>query len=255
MEKAFLNYVATFDQTQLPIKRKREHTLRTANDARHIARELGLDKKNIELAYAIAMLHDIGRFTQWTLYKTFSDLRSVDHGNLAVKILFEDGLVERFKLDKKLYPIIRFAVQNHNKFAIDTTDVPYIEGFDALLHAQIIRDADKVDIARISTSDEVKDVQLVTADNVTTGISPLVMQDVKNKQQARHINMRTKADSIIGSISFAYDLYTKPAKKIFIDNEYPIGIFEGFKFHLNAEDAQAVRQIAEKVMRDLRAAV
>ena len=42
------------------------------------------------------MLHDIARFEQVKRYHTFVDRNSVNHGELGVKILFEEGLIRNF---------------------------------------------------------------------------------------------------------------------------------------------------------------
>ena len=57
------------------------------------AQRLGLNQEQVNLATAIGLLHDIGRFEQVRLYHTFNDGKSVNHAEIGVKILFEDGLI------------------------------------------------------------------------------------------------------------------------------------------------------------------
>ena len=208
-----------------------------------------MDKENIHLAYTIGIFHDIARFEQWTKYKTFADLKSIDHGDLACEILFDRGLIKSFGVDEKFYPIIHFAVKNHNKFKIDTTAMPKLNGFDTLLHAQIIRDADKIDIAWQLTRMGAKLWTL--GDRDEDGVNELVLKDVKDKRQADHKNVKTKADSLLGSISHAYDLYTLPAKQIFIREKYPLSLYKSFKAQLTPKDAEIIRTVAEQVMQDI----
>ena len=87
------------------------------------------------------MLHDIGRFEQVRLYHTFNDGKSVNHAEIGVKILFEDGLIREFIEDKQYDEIIKIAILNHNRQAIETGLTER-----QLLHSKIIRDADKIDI-------------------------------------------------------------------------------------------------------------
>lgn len=245
MEKAFLEYVSNFDLSQLHIRRKRDHTLRTAKVSVKIARAMGLDDENVFLAYAIGILHDIARFEQWTKYKTFADAESIDHGDRACEILFDEGLIEKFGIDKKYYDIIKFAVKNHNKYKIS--------GQGAMLQAQIIRDADKVDIARqlAGRAGNARQVYRFFPDK-SDGISPKVLECINNKQLVEHKLVKTRADSIIGSISFAYDLYTTPAKKIFVKNKYPLLSYKKYKDQLCEKDRAVVAKLAEKVLADLK---
>ena len=55
--------------------------------------------------------------------------------------MFEDGLIKNFWNNTDDYEVIRFAIENHNKFAIEKTD-----NKRALMHAKLIRDTDKLDI-------------------------------------------------------------------------------------------------------------
>lgn len=72
------------------------------------------------------------------------DSGKFDHAAYGVKILFEDGLIKKFLEDEKEYSIIEKAILNHSRLNIE-------EGLDdrELLHAQIIRDSDKLDNFRL----------------------------------------------------------------------------------------------------------
>ena len=70
------------------------------------AKYLGLNNKDITLASFIGLLHDYARFEQWTKYKTYSDKDSIDHGDLAVKRLFEDNEIINYDLDVNDYEIV-----------------------------------------------------------------------------------------------------------------------------------------------------
>ena len=60
----------------------------------------------MELAELIGLLHDIGRFEQIKRYNTFIDKNSINHGQLGVKILFDDNQIRRFIKDSKYDDII-----------------------------------------------------------------------------------------------------------------------------------------------------
>lgn len=69
------------------IKRKYYHSIRVMKFAKNIAENLKLEENIIELAIVAEILHDYGRFEQWENYKTYSDVDSLDHGDLAVDLL------------------------------------------------------------------------------------------------------------------------------------------------------------------------
>lgn len=95
-KEAFKEYVKNYDPEEGRVKVKISHIERVANLARKMAEELNLSEEDIQLAELIGLLHDIGRFEQIRLYHTFVDRKSVNHGELGAKILFEDGLIRNF---------------------------------------------------------------------------------------------------------------------------------------------------------------
>ena len=86
-KQEFKEYIKNYNPEDKKIALKIAHIERTSHIARKIAENLNLDKEDIELAELIGLLHDIGRFEQYTQYKTFSDLKSFDHGDYGVKLL------------------------------------------------------------------------------------------------------------------------------------------------------------------------
>lgn len=53
-----------------------------------LANDNNFTKSEIELSAIIGLLQDYGRFPQWRDYKTYSDINSVDHAELAIKKLY-----------------------------------------------------------------------------------------------------------------------------------------------------------------------
>ena len=121
---------------------KREHSLRVLENATAIVDREGLDEDTARLCRLTALYHDIGRFPQFTTYRTFNDRESANHGRLSVltlrKLDLPGGLTEREQR------IIRFAVGQHN---LKTVRSPLPAH---LAHpAQVVRDADKLDIFNV----------------------------------------------------------------------------------------------------------
>ena len=137
IKSKFLEYVKKFDLKDQNIMRKFHHSFRVMEYSKEIARSLNLSDEDIELAIIIGLVHDIGRFEQWTKFNTYDDTVSLDHGDLASEIL--NYLLENSS-DKQ---IILKAVKNHNKVGIEN-------GLDdrTMLFCKIIKDADKLDIMK-----------------------------------------------------------------------------------------------------------
>lgn len=119
---------------------KMEHTFRVCGEIREIGLSLGLAGNDLRLAEAAALFHDVGRFPQYSRYKTFSDLRSCDHAALSVQVLRDEGVLE--DLDPRERDLIVKAVSYHNRASI-----PEDESDDrCLFFSKLLRDADKLDV-------------------------------------------------------------------------------------------------------------
>ena len=140
-QKEFIKYTEKYNLKDENIKRKQGHSLRVMEISKQIATNINLSEEQIQIATLIGLLHDIGRFKQYTEIGLGDNLEGFDHGDYGAKTLFEDGIIRNFIETSKYDEIIRKAIKNHNKFAIE-------EGLteEELLFAKIIRDADKIDI-------------------------------------------------------------------------------------------------------------
>ncbi len=146
LKRWFADYCATFtmpsevDQRNIAIKR--EHTHQVCLNAVRISEDLGLIAPEARLAEAIALCHDVGRFSQYEQYKTFDDSISVNHAVLGTRVLLENNVLG--SLPKHDRDTIVRSVTLHNVFTLP-------EGLDeqSLLFARLIRDADKLDILRV----------------------------------------------------------------------------------------------------------
>ena len=243
---SYLDYVKTFDQCD-EIKAKRDHTYRVISNAGKIAAETGLDKENVYLAKVIALLHDVGRFEQWKQFKTFSDSKA-DHAMLASKVLFDDNLISKFDINKKYWPTIRFAVENHNKLDMGTTDLPKKNSFNPILHLNIVRDADMLDIIE---NIQYGNIPPRLNKSARRGISPVVMKQVKKRSQINTRDSETKADRVVVLLSFAHGLKTDAARRMFINNDYITSTVEAFRSELGFLDTMRVKKIADKIDKNI----
>jgi hypothetical protein len=123
-----------------PMDLKLTHTRAVLADARRIVASEALTPPLARACLLAALYHDVGRFEQYLRYHTFRDRDSCNHGQLGVRILKSEGLLD----DEPLRKIILAAVGLHNRFALPAR-VPQ----GVALAANVVRDADKLDILRV----------------------------------------------------------------------------------------------------------
>lgn len=92
----FAEYVRNYDPSDEKIKLKIDHTYRVAGLCQRIAESLGLSEPDVDIAWLLGMLHDIGRFEQIRRFGTFNDAKSVDHAEFGADLLFKEGLIRKF---------------------------------------------------------------------------------------------------------------------------------------------------------------
>ena len=149
IEKAkqeFIRFADSYDLTNSHMSRKKYHSLRVIEVSNFLAKEENLTEEEVEIATLIGLLHDIARFKQYTEYHTFRDKESFDHGDMAVAILEKDNYLRKYIETNNYDTIIKLAIKNHNKFAIEKGLTEEQNKF-----CKIIRDADKIDILFQST--------------------------------------------------------------------------------------------------------
>ncbi len=204
----FLNYVhscaLSVQEDQRNIVIKQEHTHQVCLNAVRIAEELRLDQQETRLAEAIALFHDVGRFSQYQQYKTFDDSISVNHALLGVKLLAEHHVLQ--DLPKFDHDIIVRSVTLHNIFSLP-------KGLDekSLLFARLIRDADKLDILRVvieyfeqDEGDRAEAVALGLPD--LPGYSQAVLACLVRGELARKDALTTLNDFKLLQLAWLYDL-------------------------------------------------
>ena len=194
--KVFDNYLSNYDLNNKDIKRKYDHSYRVMKLSEKYAKKLGYDEHDVKLATLIGLFHDIGRFEQLKIYGTYDDRKSIDHANYGCKVLFEDGLIKELWDDVDDYEIIKFAIENHNKFKIESVD-----NEKALMHAKLIRDTDKLDIVYLEGFLDEYDVRSTKED-----ITPLVKEKTLNHEEILHEQKKNKNDSIATTFAFAFDI-------------------------------------------------
>lgn len=253
---AFDAYVAPYDADNPRVALKIEHTLRVAELAEQIARAQGFTPAGIDLCWLAGLLHDIGRFEQLRRWDTFSDRISADHAAIGADMLFEGaahlddpavvavaptpqpsdaafmehnaahGALEAFAPEVAADPaaaaLIRAAVGHHSAFRLpDELDMRTRAVCD------VVRDADKIDILRVTCADSVETVLGLSEDELlASAISP----DAENGFFSHRCLSRTErhepADYLIGLACFTYELVYPASLEIALEEGH---VFEPFE--------------------------
>lgn len=203
----FDSYVKTFyvDDSLINqnIKLKEEHTYEVAKHAKHIAKSLNLSSEEIAIAELIGLFHDIGRFLQFTKYKTFIDSLSENHALLGINVLEENKVLDN--LNYSIKNVIVKAISLHN-----TKELPNdLNAVDAL-YCKIIRDADKLDIFRVVDEYE-KERETnpnPALDNLpfTEEYSKVVIADLLNNRSVGNSSLKCYYDRRLYELSWIFDL-------------------------------------------------
>lgn len=235
VEKVFKDYIDTFDWDNENIRRKYFHTIEVANNCYEIANLMGLTDDDKDLAKLIGYLHDIGRFIQITKKNTFND-RKLDHAAEGVKILFEEGMIRKFIDDDKYDETIKKAVYNHNKFEI-------VDSLDdrELLFANIIRDADKIDILRINANESKYSFEYTP--------SKKTLESFEKRELVKLIDIKNESDSALCVLAFIFDFNYKESLQILKEKGYYLDFINSLK--VSNENVEMFNKIKKQALREL----
>ncbi len=209
MHEWMTRYMKSFYSDDAEVQRgiliKETHTGYVTANCVELAKFLRLPTHDVELAEIIGLFHDVGRFRQYSLYKTFNDADSEDHADLALKVIDE---LEFFReLTATDYALVKFAIANHNKKTVAPTDDER-----KILFAKIIRDADKLDIYRVlepflaqSAADKMPNF-IKSRGNLVADISPDFVENFVTGEQADYTKIRTNGDRKIVRLMWIYDI-------------------------------------------------
>jgi len=218
----FQEYVRQFYSddpvVQQNIDLKAEHTRRVCEAVRDIGSSLDLSEDDLCLAEAAGLLHDIGRFAQYSRYRTFSDDRSENHALLGVKVIEAGRFLEGLE-PPSAYILLR-VVGYHNRAAL-----PAGEEERCLFFLKLLRDADKVDIWRVVTeyyqntgTCRNRSLELDLPD--TDRISDEVYEDLMKGRPVRMADLRTLNDFKLLQIGWIYDVNFSRTFQIVKEKKY-----------------------------------
>ena len=219
---AFETYVSGYDLNDTKIYLKYIHTGKVAENCERIARSLELSEEDVDLAWEIGMLHDIGRFEQVRRFGTYIDAKSIDHAQFGADLLFVDGLMEKFDQETENRTLIETAIRCHNRYRLP-------EGLTEreLLFCQIIRDADKVDIFRANYEAGLEAIYNVSTEELKNSeISEEVMLAFREERAVLRTLKMNPLDHLVGHICLAFELVYPESRRLTKEQGYLMRLAE-----------------------------
>jgi hypothetical protein len=212
------SFYSSNSEDQKNICLKEQHTLKVCENIIEIAEGLSLGENHRMLAESIALFHDVGRFPQYSQYKTFKDSISVNHGVLGSKVLIEKKVL--LGLPDNEQELIIQTVKFHNAFSI-----PRLEKEEIIFFIKLLRDADKLDIWRVFIEYYESPVEK-RASAVGLGLpdafeySKDVILYILRKQVISLSKIKTLNDFKLLQLSWIYDLNFNPSFRLLQERDY-----------------------------------
>lgn len=216
----FYNFVLQYDVSNDNIIRKIIHTNTVADTCFLIACKLRLSQNDKMLAYLTGILHDIGRFEQWKLYKTYNDKASVDHGDLSYELTqkFDLSMINPSDLET-----VKMAIKYHTKQYFGTDE--RVKLFNA-----IIISAD----AYANILNTANGAQRMTANE--DGVSPDLLADFLNQKPLWKYSPKTKLDRALLLTARTYYVRFDFLRKQIIESNLIDAIKDNFLPYFNQQD-------------------
>lgn len=214
--KAFENYLNLFQRADEKINLKIVHTDGVVRCASRICRRMKLGEEDCSLAELIALLHDIGRFEQLRMFDSFEP-SVMNHAEFGAELLFgEQQMIRRFVQEDTWDSIIYQAILRHSDYAVG-------DGLDKreMLHACIIRDADKLDNCRVKLEDKIEILLGCAAEEAgRQEISPEVWKECTAGRSVHLEKRKTKIDYWVSYIAYFFDICFPATSEIILENDY-----------------------------------
>jgi len=207
--KDFLSHLSATGNAAVSTERdalilKAQHTGRVRAEIRALGHDLALDPAELHLVDAMALLHDVGRFAQFTRYGTFADGRSVNHAELGVEILQVGAVLAELPAFER--NLILQVIRYHNRIR-----VPAEASDHCRFYTKMLRDADKLDIWRVVTNHYADPeqhrngaIELDLPD--TPGYDPKVGRDLLAGRVADVANLNNLNDLKLAQAGWIYDV-------------------------------------------------
>ena len=245
----FKSYTDNYDSSEPKVALKIEHSFKVCEIAEEIAKSLDLPDEDVELAWFMGLLHDIGRFEQLRRYGTFFDAKSIDHAELSADILFVDDFIKNFDvtgLPKDWHSLTELAIRAHNKLNIPENLTQREE-----LFANLLRDADKVDIFRVIAEIPYKDRANFKNVPQRNEAREEIMQCVKEHRCVPRTFERTKFETSLSHGCMAFELVYPKSKELTLAQGFLRKIIQNARLEANEKECLQLDLLEEELSKSL----
>lgn len=208
MLEEFEKYISCYSLDESYMKLKHDHSVRVMELMGKYAKALGYSEDDIELAKLIGLLHDIGRFEQYKVFSSDVDHETVDHADYSVVQLFDKNEIKLFTDREDWYPILKFAIKNHNK-----REIPECNDERVLMFTKLIRDIDKLDIVYLLGY-----LGLHMYKDVSEEITPVVREYIFNHETVDVTKCLNDNDWTTAQFAFVFDINNDVILREYKDN-------------------------------------
>jgi len=217
----FIGYTKSFlisdNDFNANITMKKIHTLKVSEEIKELCESVNSDEPLTNIAQIAALLHDVGRFEQYKQYKTFVDSRSVNHAELGVEVINDEGVLKT--LDWNSRQLVINAVKYHNQLSV-------VDGLDdeTTQVLKMLRDADKIDIWRVvseyynNNENRNKAIELNLPD--IEKISDGVLGDILSESLVKSVHLKTLNDFKALQMGWVFDLNYKHTYEVLKNRKY-----------------------------------
>lgn len=238
LKNRFADYVSAFiseDGILNPVLQlKLEHSEIVAREAYELSSDLHWAASDRLLASALGLFHDIGRFSQFSQFGTFSDAASVDHGKQGRKVAVESGLfsvLADFESD-----VLLNGIAHHNK-----REVPKGLPVKNLHFLSLIRDCDKLDIYRIVLAsvkkDGFKDLSVMLPDvKLDRVVGYQMVEEFRRGRSCSFSCVETLGDFLLMQLSWIYDMSYEPTLRKVVDRGILNDLLANIEFRQKEHD-------------------
>ena len=161
-------------------------------------------------------MHDIGRFEQLKRYGTFIDAQSIDHAAFGADILFQEGKIRAYVEDDSEDELIEKAVRCHSAYRVPSDYTQREKKF-----ADLLRDADKIDILKVNIIVPIEEIYNVTTyDLKHCKVTQAVMEAFYEEHAVLRSLKKTPVDNVVGHISLVYELVYPISRKLVREQGY-----------------------------------
>lgn len=242
----FNNYLKDYDCHNDKIRLKIIHTYGVVKESADIATRMKLSEEDTFLAKLIALLHDIGRFEQLKQFDSFLP-DTMDHAAYGVKILFDNApdqnLIRNFIPESDFDEIIRISIAKHSDFKLEG-----ISDSRTLLHAKIIRDADKLDNCRVKLEDKLETfMDTSAAETGASAVSPKVKDSILRHECILSSDRVTPMDYWISYLAYFYDINFRESLDIIEEQNYISKIIARIPY-THPETKELMKRVEEELL-------